>query len=118
MDRGKLPMKVLALLMVSAMLAGCGALIVGGAGSGGHDGAAARGSDAGTSDDAAITASITSRYLTDPIVDALTIRVSTYDGVVTIQGSVKSQDIAMRAVALARATPHVRRVVSRLTVAP
>ena len=52
------------------------------------------------------------------MVDALAIRVTSYQGVVTLQGSVRSQAAAARAVELARSTPNVRQVVSRLTVKP
>jgi len=108
--------QVLMLLITGVLLAGCASLIVGGAPSGGHASAPAAGGDA--SHDAAITASINSRYVKDTLVDALAIRVTTYQGVVTLQGSVRSQAAAARAVDLARSTPHVRRVVSRLTVKP
>jgi osmotically-inducible protein OsmY len=118
MDAGKTPLQFLMLLIMGAMLAGCGALVVGGAPAGGHDAAAKRTGAAGTSHDAAITASINSRYVNDRLVDALAIRVTTYQGVVTLQGSVRSEAAAARAVELARSTPHVRRVVSRLTVVP
>ena len=111
-------LQTLMLLLAGALLAGCGALIVGGAPAGGHDTAAQRSTSIDTSHDAAITSSINSRYVHDSMVDALAIRVTTYQGVVTLQGSVKSQAAVARAVDLARSTPNVRRVVSRLTVTP
>lgn len=117
MVRGRLPLQVAIVLIVTAMVAGCASLVVSGAPAGGH-GAAANPGGGQTSHDAAITSAITSTYLNDPLVDALAIRVTTYQGVVTLQGSVKSQAAAARAVELARATPHVRRVISRLTVTP
>ena len=106
------------LLITSALLVGCGALIVGGAPTGGHDTATQRSTSIDTSHDAAITSSINARYVKDHLVDALAIRVTTYQGVVTLQGSVRTQAVATRAVDLARSTPNVRRVVSRLTVTP
>jgi hyperosmotically inducible protein len=109
-------LQVLMLIIVGTLLAGCASLIAGGAPTGGHETAATRGGD--TSHDAAITSSINSRYVNDNLVDALAIRVTTYQGVVTLQGTVRSQAAAARAVELARSTPKVRRVVSRLTVAP
>jgi uncharacterized protein YceK len=117
MNTGKSMLQILMLLITSALLAGCGALIVGGAPTGGHNTAAQR-STSDTSHDAAITSSINSRYVKDNLVDALAIRVTTYQGVVTLQGSVRTQAAATRAVDLARSTPNVRRVVSRLTVTP
>ena len=83
---------------------------------GGHDTAARSGAE--NSRDAAITSSINTRFVHDREVDALAIRVTTWRGVVTLQGSVRSQAAAARAVELARSTPNVRRVVSRLTVTP
>ena len=106
------------LLMLGCHLAGCAALIAGGAPAGGHNTSASRTGAGETSHDAAITATINSKYVNDHLVEALAVRVTTYQGVVTLQGSVKSQAAAARAVELARATPHVRRVVSRLTVVP
>jgi hyperosmotically inducible periplasmic protein len=118
MDSEKTPRQTLTLLLIGTLLAGCGALIVGGAPAGGHDTATAPRGGGETSRDTAITSSITTKYINDPLVDALAIRVTTYQGVVTLQGAVRSQAAATRAVELARATAHVRRVVSRLTVSP
>jgi hyperosmotically inducible protein len=108
-------LQVLLLLIAGVLLAGCTALVVGGAPAGGHE---TTRSGAQTSHDAAITSSINSRYVNDALVDALAIRVTTWQGVVTLQGSVRSQAAAARAVELARSTPNVRQVVSRLTVKP
>jgi osmotically-inducible protein OsmY len=118
MNTGTSTLRILMLLFAGALLAGCGALIVGGVPAGGHDTAAQRSTSIETSHDAAITSSINSRYVKDHLVDALAIRVTTYQGVVTLQGSVRTQAAATRAVDLARSTPNVRRVVSRLTVTP
>jgi hypothetical protein len=117
MHTRKTTLQTLILAPMVAMLAGCGALIVGGAPPGGYD-AAVHSNGVQTSHDGAITASITSKYIKDPRIDALAIRVTTYRSVVTLQGAVKSEVAASRAIELAQATPHVRRVVSRLTVAP
>jgi hyperosmotically inducible protein len=116
MDRENSPLQVLVMVLFGALLAGCTALVVGGAPAGGHDTATRSGAE--TSRDAAITSSINSRFVHDSAVDALAIRVTTYQGVVTLQGSVRSQAAAARAVELARSTPNVRRVVSKLTVMP
>ncbi len=117
MHRVHSALQVLVLLMMVTMLAGCGALIAGGTPTGGQETAAPR-SGGDSYHDAAITSSINSRYVNDHLVDALAIRVTTWQGVVTLQGSVRSQAAAARAVELARSTPNVRRVVSRLTVTP
>jgi|GEM_PF-1283625 len=116
MDRENPLLQLLVMLLLGVLLAGCTALVVGGAPAGGHDTAARSGAE--TSRDAAITSSINSRFVHDSEVDALAIRVTTRQGVVTLQGSVRSQAAAARAVQLARSTPNVRQVVSRLTVRP
>lgn len=108
---------VLILLITGVLFAGCASLIVGGAPSGGYA-SAPQGATGDTAHDAAITTAVNSRYVNDKLVDALAIHVTTYQGVVTLQGSVRSQAVAARAVDLARSTPHVRRVVSRLTITP
>jgi hyperosmotically inducible protein len=100
-------------LVLAGLLQGCGSLIVGGGSPGG--GSYSGGQSSG---DAAITSSINSRFVSDSLVRALDIRVSTYQGVVTLYGSVESAAVAARAVELARSTSGVRRVVSRLTVGP
>jgi osmotically-inducible protein OsmY len=112
----KLP-SVLILFITGVLFAGCASLIVGGAPSGGYASAPPGAAD-DASHDAAITSAVNSRYVNDKLVDALAIHVTTYQGVVTLQGTVRSQAAAARAVDLARSTPHVRRVVSRLTVTP
>jgi hyperosmotically inducible protein len=117
MHRVHSAMQVLVLLLMGTVLAGCASLVVGGAPTGGQETAAPRGG-VDSSRDAAITSSINSRYVNDRLVDALAIRVTTRQGVVTLQGSVRSQAAAARAVELARSTPNVRRVVSQLTVTP
>jgi hyperosmotically inducible protein len=112
----RLPL-VLMVFIAAALFAGCASLIVGGAPSGGYASAPA-GAAGDTSHDAAITAAVNSRFVNDKLVDALAIHVTTYQGVVTLQGTVRSPATAARAVDLARTTPRVRRVVSRLTVGP
>ena len=100
-------------LVMAVLLQGCGSLIVGGGSPGG-------GSTSGgqTSTDAAITSRINTRYVNDSLVRALDIRVNTYQGVVTLYGTVDSPEVMVRAVELARTTSGVKRVVSRLTVTP
>lgn len=105
------------ILLITGVLSGCASLIVGGAPSGGYT-SAPPGAAGDTSHDVAITSAVNSRYVNDKLVDALAIHVTTYQGVVTLQGSVGSQAAVARAVDLARSTPHVRRVVSRLTITP
>ncbi|NNG12385.1 MAG: BON domain-containing protein [Halobacteria archaeon] len=99
-------------LLLAGLLQGCGSLIVGGGSPGGGT------SSGQTSTDAAITSRINTRYVNDSLVRALDIRVNTYQGVVTLYGTIDSPEVMAHAVELARTTSGVRRVVSRLTVTP
>lgn len=109
-------LRILVLLVSAGALAGCGALVVGGAAAGGYY----VGKDDRTlgeiTDDATITSTINARYVKDSRVSALDINVDTRRGVVTLYGSVASQQIADRAVEIARSVKGVRQVISKLTV--
>jgi hyperosmotically inducible protein len=67
-------------------------------------------------DDAAITASVKTRFLDDPVVKGLNIDVDTRDGIVFLTGTVHSQTEKDRAMQLARETDHVREVKADLMV--
>lgn len=69
-------------------------------------------------DDAAITVKIKNKYLSDETVDAGSINVESFRGVVMLYGSVPSQEMANRAVEHARSTPGVKQVNSSLTIVP
>jgi len=101
-------------LVVFLLVTGCTSLIVGGAAPGGNT----AGNDARTaserSSDSRIISTINSRYVHDRKITALDIKVSCYRGVVTLRGQVRSQVEADRAVGIARSTPNVRKVVSKL----
>lgn len=66
--------------------------------------------------DVAITTAVKSKLLGDTAKTAWDINVDTKDGIVTLNGTVKSQAEADRAMALARATNGVKRVVSNLKI--
>jgi hyperosmotically inducible periplasmic protein len=66
--------------------------------------------------DAAITSAVKTKFLADTAVSGLKIDVDTDGGVVTLSGSVASRAEATRAMALARDTSGVKRVVDRLKV--
>ncbi|MGA7800496.1 MAG: BON domain-containing protein [Gammaproteobacteria bacterium] len=99
-----------------ALLGGCGTLVVGGAPAGGYDPADGRTHQQFMAD-ANISEAVTTRLVHDAQVNAMDIRVSTYRGVVTLDGAVRDGHIARRAVTLAHGVPGVRRVVSNLKVA-
>lgn len=106
----------LLLVLATVVTSGCGALVVGGAAGGGYYVAQDERDAEQISRDAAVTARINSRYVRDGLVSAMDVNVDTHNGVVTLRGTVPSDQAAHRAVELARTTKGVTRVVSRLTV--
>ena len=68
--------------------------------------------------DAAITTAVKTKLLADSKTPGLKIDVDTNDGVVTLNGTVPSKAVADKAVADARGTKGVTRVVNKLKVAP
>ena len=67
--------------------------------------------------DATITATVKTKFLADDIVEGTKIDVDTSGGVVTLTGTAPSKAAADRAVALARETDGVARVVNNVNVA-
>lgn len=67
-------------------------------------------------DDAQVTSTIQSKFFLDASVKARPIEVDTRGGVVTLNGTVASQDERAQALLLARDTPGVQRVEDHLTV--
>jgi osmotically-inducible protein OsmY len=67
-------------------------------------------------DDAAITAEVKARLVADTDVAALNIDVDTLDGVVTLTGQVDDDEARLEAERIARTTPGVIRVISRIRV--
>jgi hyperosmotically inducible protein len=97
-------------------VSGCTPVLVGGAAVGGYYVGKDQRSTGRIVDDATITSSINAKYVKDRQISAVDINVDTYNGVVTLHGNVPSQRTADRAVALARATKGVKKVISRLVV--
>ena len=108
---------ILTLLTALGGLYGCAAAVVGGAAAGGYY----VGKDdrpVGTiTDDASITTRINARFVKDDVVSAWDINVDTYNGVVTLYGSVSNAGARARAGSLAAGVPGVRRVENKITVA-
>jgi hyperosmotically inducible protein len=67
--------------------------------------------------DAAITSAVKTKFLAEPGVPGTSINVDTNDHVVTLTGTVKSKAEAAKAVAVARDTKGVKRVVNHLKIA-
>lgn len=111
--------KIALALTLAATLHGCAALVVGGAAAGGgYYAVKDKRSSAEKSGDAAITSAINRKYVNDALVSAFDINIATYRGVVTLNGTVRTQAAASRAVELARSTGNVKRVVSHIGVQP
>ena len=66
--------------------------------------------------DAAITSEVKTKFLAEPGVSGLSIDVDTHNGVVTLSGTVKSKAEATKAMAMARESKGVKRVVNKLKV--
>ncbi|MEM7083591.1 MAG: BON domain-containing protein [Pseudomonadota bacterium] len=111
--------RIALLLLLSAGLvglSGCAALLIGGAAAGGY----AVGKDERPAkqilDDGTITASIKTRFAADKYVSALAIDIDTYDGVVTLNGTVGSYVEQQRAEDIARDIVGVKSVVNKLVL--
>lgn len=107
---------VMTLLLLTGVLNGCAALVIGGAAAGGYYVAKDERSVGDITDDATITSTINTRFVRDDLVSAIDINVDTYEGVVTLTGTVDSPAASVRAMQLARSTKGVKRVNSKLTV--
>ncbi len=93
----------LAVLVLGTGLAGgCAPILIGGGAPGGYPAGQGERGAGRTSDDAAITAAVNSRYVKDDLVHARDIDVDTYRGVVDPERSRHSSAAAARAVSLAR----------------
>jgi sporulation protein YlmC with PRC-barrel domain len=69
-----------------------------------------------TVDDARINAEINSKFVRDPLLSAIRIDVDSFQGNVTLSGSVPSREAEQRAIALARETSGVKSTVSNLAI--
>jgi len=67
-------------------------------------------------DDATITTKVKAEFLKDSDVSAFKVKVKTKKGVVWLHGTVKSQDIADKAVSIAQGVEGVKEVKSRIKV--
>ena len=67
--------------------------------------------------DAAITSDVKTKFLAEPGVSGLNINVDTNDHVVTLSGNVKTKAEMNKAMAIARDTKGVKRVVNHLKMA-
>ena len=109
-------MRVLMVLLVSLALAGCTAMMVGGGSTGGYQVGKDERSASIVAGDSAITTKIKSRYAADSVVSVFNIGVRTYEGTVTLSGTVGSILARDRAVWMARETDGVRAVNNQILI--
>ena len=105
-----------ALVFAATSATGCFWIVLGGAGAAGYEIGKDDRSVGTKFDDASITAGVKTRFINDAQVDALNINVDTYEGVVTLNGSVPSKSVEHRAVQIARSVKGVKGVVSKLVL--
>jgi len=74
-------------------------------------------SAAATIDDAAITTKVKAKFVEDPVVKAMNIKVDTYKGVVQLSGFANSQAEADKAARIARGTSGVKSVMNDIRLA-
>ena len=100
-------MRVSLILLVALAVTGCTALMVGGAAAVGYQVGKDERTASVVAEDSAITTKIKSKYVADSVVSVFNIGVRTYQGTVTVSGTVGSILARDRAVSLARETDGV-----------
>ena len=105
-----------ALVFAATSSTGCFWIAVGGAGAAGYEIAKDDRSIGSKFGDASITTGVKTRFISDEQVDALDINVDTYEGIVTLNGSVPSKRVEGRAMQIARGVKGVKRVRSKLVI--
>ncbi len=109
-------MRTLTALLALLVLSGCTALVVGGAGVAAYQIGKDERSASVVAKDSAITAKIKGKYTSDEIVNVFNIGVRTYEGVVTLTGTVGSIAARNRAIDLARETGGVKTVDDQIKI--
>ncbi len=107
---------VAAMVFALTSSTGCFWIALGGAGAAGYQIGKDDRSVGTKLDDASITSGVKTRFISDAQIDALDINVDTYEGVVTLHGSVPSKRLEDRAIQIARSVKGVRGVNSRLVL--
>lgn len=109
-------MRIALILLSFLALGGCTALAVGGTGHGGSQYGKDERPAGALASDTSITSKIRSQYAADPIVSAFNISVRTYDGRVTLSGTVSSPTARNRALDLAKQTAGVKTVTNQIYI--
>jgi hyperosmotically inducible periplasmic protein len=109
-------MRLLVLVIAALALTGCSALMVGGSGAAGYKVGTENRPPEVVSSDSAISTSIRGKYSADPVLGKSAIRVWTYEGRVTLSGSVGNEQARNAAGAIATDTSGVKSVENQIKV--
>jgi len=109
-------MRIAIAVVMMFLLSGCTALLVGGAAVGGYQLGKDEREPSVVASDSAITTKIKSKYVADSIVSAFNVGVRTYEGTVTLTGTVSSYVARDQAVRLAKETKGVALVNMQMVV--
>ncbi len=109
-------MRILVLLAAALMMSGCTALLVGGAAVGGYQLGKDEREPGVVAADSAITTKIKGKYAADSVVSVFAIGVRTYEGNVTLTGTVGSFVARDQAHRLAKETKGVNSVSNQIVV--
>lgn len=109
-------MRVFAVLLSVLMLCGCAGLMVGGGSAGGYQHGKDERPPSVVASDAAITTKIKGKYAADSIVSVFDIGVRTWQGTVTLSGTVGSFVAREQAESIAKGTGGVRAVNNHIVV--
>lgn len=109
-------MRISAILLSLLLLSGCTALVVGGTADGGYRTGKYERPGSVVASDSAITNRIQARFVADPVVSMFNIGVRTWDGTVTLSGTVGSYVARNQAVDLAKHTNGVKAVNNQIIV--
>jgi len=109
-------MRVLVALLFILTLGGCTAMMVGGAAVGGYQLGKDERPASVVASDSAITSKIKSKYAADSVVSVFNIGVKTWEGTVTLSGTVGSFIARDQAESIAKATSGVKAVNNHIVV--
>ena len=109
-------MRTLTAFLALLLLSGCTAMMVGGAGVAGYQLGKDERTASVVASDSTITTKIKSKYVADSVVSVFNVGVRTYEGTVTLTGTVGSLTARNRAVQLARETSGVKAVDDQIKI--
>ena len=109
-------MRYFVVLTAALALTGCTAMMVGGAAAVGYQVGKDERTASVVAADSAITTKIKSKYVADSVVNAFNVSVKTWEGTVTLSGSVGSILARDRAVSIARETGGVKAVNDQIVI--